>query len=260
MSIHETAIVGNHVTMGNDVTVGPFAIIEDNVIIGDGSVIGPRATIHSYVEIGKNNKIAGYADVGGEPQDVKYTGFESWLKLGDGNIVREFVTLHRSARENEATIIGDNNFFMAYSHVAHDCIVGSNVAMVNYSGLSGHVEVGDNVLISGAALVHQFVKIGSYAMVGGATRLTQDVIPYTLVNGAPPALYGLNVVGLRRAGFDRETRSKMKSALNIIRRSSGREEMMEQLSSSEEIRCPQTENMIKFIKDSERGLVLKRHE
>ncbi len=259
-AIHKTAIVGDNVKIGRGVTIGPYAIIEDHVIIGDDCVIGPRATIHNYVEMGKGNRISGFADVGGDAQDVKFTGFESWLRLGDGNTVREFVTLHRSSRENGATLIGDRNFFMAYTHVAHDCVIGSDVTVVNYAALSGHVEVEDHAFISGAALVHQFVKIGRYTMIGGASRVTQDVIPYTLVNGAPPALYGLNIVGLRRAGFDRDVRGRMKEALSVIMKSGGREELLSGLKEIAGDDCPQITHIIDFIGRSERGLVIKRHE
>ncbi|HOO59593.1 MAG TPA: acyl-ACP--UDP-N-acetylglucosamine O-acyltransferase [Candidatus Mcinerneyibacteriales bacterium] len=258
-SIHPTAIIGEDVQLGVGVFVGPYAVIEDHVKIGDGCSVGAHALIHSYVSMGRENKIYPFCDIGGEPQDIKFENKESWVVMGDRNLIREYATIHRSSNAGGKTVLGNDNFLMGHAHIGHDCQVGDHVVMVNFTALGGYVTVEDRAFISASCLVHQFCKIGTLVMLGGASHITQDVIPYTLVGGYPPRIFGLNIVGLRRAGFDRETRSTLKEALSVIRKSSSREEMLKTLEGLGPEKCPELAHLIAFINKSERGLLLKEN-
>ena len=258
-SIHPTAIIGEDVQLGEGVSVGPYAVIEDHVKIGENSSVGAHAVIHSYVSMGRENRIYSFCDIGGEPQDIKFEKKESWVEMGDRNLIREYATIHRSSNEGGKTVLGNDNFLMGHAHIGHDCTVGDQVVMVNFTALGGYVTVEDRAFISASCLVHQFCKVGTLAMLGGASRITQDVLPYTLVSGYPPRVFGLNIVGLRRAGFERETRSVLKDALTVIRKSPSREEMLKALGELGPEKCPELAHMIAFINRSERGLLLKEN-
>jgi len=202
--IHNTAIVSNKAKLGNNIKIGPFAIIDDEVEIGDNVEIGPKAHIISGSIIGNNNYIGEGTLIGDAPQDLKYKGGKSFVKIGDNNVIREYVTIHRSNTEGKATIIGNNNFIMAMAHIAHDCVIGNNVIIVNYAGLSGHIHIDDYAFISGLTAIHQNVRIGAHAMVGGGIRVTKDIMPFVLVSDNPIRVCGLNKVGLKRRNFSPE--------------------------------------------------------
>jgi len=256
--IHSTAIVGKNIELGNDVTIGPYVVIDDHVFIGDKTRVESHATIHKYVKMGENNHIYAHADIGGDPQDIKYEGGETWLDVGDNNIIREYATIHRSSIPGEKTIVGNQNFIMAYAHIGHNCLIGNQTFIVNSTDISGHVEVEDKAFVSGGTVVHQFVKIGSMCMIGGGSRIIQDVLPYTMVVGNPATLYGLNIVGLRRNNVSAPVRQAMKQALNIIKKGGNKEKLVETLSVLDIAQIPEILHMIEFIKKSNRGL-LKKH-
>ncbi|MDL2209458.1 acyl-ACP--UDP-N-acetylglucosamine O-acyltransferase [Desulfovibrio sp. OttesenSCG-928-O18] len=256
VTIHPTAQVSPKAEFGENVTIGHCAVIEDNVYIGDNSRVEAFASVKAYTKMGKNNVIHSYAMVGGIPQDLKFHGEESWLELGDNNNVREFATLHRGTEGGGGvTRIGNTNLFMAYTHIAHDCIIGNNVIMSNNATLAGHVVVEDGAIIGGLSAVHQFSRIGKNAFVGGMSGIGMDVPPYMLASGYRADLHGPNLVGLRRIKADRETLAAIKSIYRIIWISgTPRKEALEQVE-YEFATIPQAQEIVAFIRASERGVL-----
>ncbi len=253
--IHETAIVSKEAEIGKNVTAGPFAIIDGNTVIGDGCEIGPRAHILDGARIGRNNYIGEGTLIGNAAQDVKFKGGESFVKIGDNNVIREYVTINRANKEGGETVVGDNNFIMIMAHIAHDCRIGSNITIVNWAGITGHVEVGDCAFVSGLSAIHQNVRIGTHSMVGGGIKLTKDVMPYTMVSDNPARLGGLNIVGLKRRGFSGEKIALLKKAYSIFFREKKTvkeaiKEIKGRLEQAEEIK-----NFIDFAESSKRGIV-----
>jgi UDP-N-acetylglucosamine acyltransferase len=216
-SIHRTAIVAAGARLGAGVEVGPYAVIEDDVEIGDECRIGPHAVIHRQVRLGARNRIHAHAVIGGSPQDLSFKDADTWLVIGDDNIVREGVTIHRATRTETPTRIGSHCFLMAYAHVAHDCQLGDGVILTNNVNLGGHVEVGDDCMLGGGAGVHQFVRIGAQAMVSAHALLRKDALPFTLVGGEPVRHYRLNTVGLRRRGITGERYQALEQAFRALR-------------------------------------------
>ena len=253
MSIHPTAIIGKKAEIAAEVEIGPFTIIEDDVNIAPGVKIGSSVYIFSGTEIGENTQIHIGAVLGHEPQDITFENKSSFLKIGKENIIREYVTIHRGTKENSSTIIGDNNFLMGFSHVAHNCNIGNNVILVNGTLLAGYVTIEDNAFISGNSVVHQFVKIGRLAMIGGLARVTKDVPPYMLLKG-DSLIQTVNVVGIKRAGFSEEVKVEIRKAYKILYKmdlnvSQALEKMEKELKPSKEIN-----HLIEFIRNSERGI------
>lgn len=216
MNIHPTAIVDVKAELGADVEIGPYSIIGAQVVIGARVVIGPHVHITGHTTIGEDCRIHTGAVLGEPPQDRKYANEVSYLRVGCRNIIREFVTLHLAVGADNATVIGNDNMLMAYSHVAHNCRVGNNVYIANYVGLSGGCQVDDRVLLGGMSGLHQFVHIGRMVMVGGYCKVNHDIPPFVMFDGTPPKLYGLNTVGLRRAGFSAELRDHLKKAYRLV--------------------------------------------
>lgn len=214
--IHPTAIVDPSAQLHPTVRVDPYAIIGSQVKIGANTIVGSHAIIDGCTEIGANNKIFPGAAIGLEPQDLKYKGANSLVKIGDNNQIREYVTVNKATEEGEATIIGDNNLLMAYSHVAHNCIVENNVIIANNVAMAGHVVIESQAVISGVLGIHQFVHIGRMAMVGGMSRINRDVAPYMLVEGNPAKVRSLNFVGLKRRGLGKEELRQLKKAFRIL--------------------------------------------
>ena len=207
--IHESAVVSEKAS------VDPMAYIGENCIIGDYAKIGFGAVVEKYTTVGENTVISANAHVGGDPQDISYNGEETKLEIGRSCVVREFSTIHRgSSSGDRVTKIGDNCYIMSYGHIGHDCKIGDNVIITSYSGISGHVEVGDYAVISGFTAIHQFVRIGRLSMVGGMSKIVKDVPPYTLVDGNPARIKGLNIVGLKRRGISPGVISSLKKALS----------------------------------------------
>lgn len=252
--IHNTAIIHPNAEIAEDVVIGPYAVIGEFVKIGGGSKIGPHTLINGWTEIGGNNDIGPSVVIGTPPQDIGYKGQRAFVKIGDNNILREFVTIHRASKEDGYTTIGSGNYFMAYCHVAHDCKVGNNIIMANNAGLSGHVEVGDNAVISGMLGVHQFVRIGTMCMVGGMSRVLRDIVPYVITEGHTAAPRGLNVIGLRRNGVGSETRSEIKKAYKILFRSGlTTQEALSRIKT--EVRdTKEIQEFVRFVEGSKRGI------
>ena len=216
-NIHPAAFVDKQAELDEDVVVSAFAYIGPKVYIGKGTIIKPHTYIEENTKIGKNNIIGPYAVIGTPPQHLEYKGEETWVEIGDGNIIREFATIHRgTAKDQGLTRIGNNCLLMSYVHIAHDCFVEDNVIMANGATLGGHVRVGKRVVMGGFSAVHQFCRIGAYAFIGAMSGVDKDVPPFVKVFGIPAKIQGLNLVGLRRAGFTKEDIRKLSQALGIF--------------------------------------------
>jgi UDP-N-acetylglucosamine acyltransferase len=255
LDIHQTAVVDRRARLDDDVVIGPYAIIGPDVTIGAGTHIGPHVVIEGRTTLGRENRVHAGAVLGGPPQDLKYRGEATYLKIGDRNTIRECVTLSLACIEGETTIIGDGCLLMAYVHVGHNCRIGNNVILANSVNLAGHVEVHDFASIGGLTPVHQFVRIGSYCFVGGGSRVPKDVVPYIKVAGNPLELAGVNTIGLERRGFDEERRATIKRAYRTLFRSG-----LNVTQATERLRAeagPDDEDLqtlIRFIETSERGI------
>ncbi|HXI13073.1 MAG TPA: acyl-ACP--UDP-N-acetylglucosamine O-acyltransferase [Thermoanaerobaculia bacterium] len=255
--IDPTAIVSREASLANDVIVGPYAIIDGPVTIGAGSVVGPFTRIEGPTSIGERNRFFGHSSIGTEPQDLKFKGERTELKIGNDNTFREFVTLNRGTTGGGAvTQIGSHNFFMTSSHVAHDCQVGSHVIFANSATLAGHVEVGDFSTIGAFSAVHQFCRVGEHAFIGGFTVATQDVLPYVKTVGSRPAkTYGVNSIGLARKGIPPETIDALQKAYRILIRSKLRAEEALVRISDELALYPETRYLVEFVKSATRGII-----
>ena len=253
--IHPSAIIDARAQIDTDVEIGPFAVIGPNVRIGRGTRVGAHSVIDGWTEIGADNQIFHFAAVGGIPQDLKYKGEETWLKIGDRNIIREFTTLQPGTVTGIGeTVIGNVNLFMAYCHVAHDCVVANRVIMANGSTLAGHVEVESFAILGGLSAVHQFTRIGESVMLSGGAMVGQDVPPYTIAAGDRARLRGLNIVGLRRRGFSDGTLGQIKKAYKILVFSKLRlEEALGRIRSELSV-GPEILHFVEFIEKSERGI------
>lgn len=217
-NIHSTACIAENVTLGEDVTIGPFAVIESDVEIGARCQIGPHAVVQRYVKMGGGNILHPHAVLGGLPQDLGFNPETvTWLEIGDGNQFREGFTAHRATKEKGATRIGSGCYFMNNSHVAHDCSIGDNTIFANNVAIGGHVEIGRKVFMGGGVVVHQFCRVGSYAIVQGTTGLNMDVIPFMLIGGRPAKHYRLNTIGLRRAGITGDRYKVLETAFRRLR-------------------------------------------
>lgn len=258
--IHESAVVSKSAIIGNNVQIGPYCVIGDNVEIGDGSIIGPNAVIHGWTSIGKDCRIFQFASVGEDPQDLKFKGEKSYTFIGDRTVIREGATIHRATGEENETRIGNDCLLMAYIHVAHNCILGNHVIMSNLASCAGHAVVEDRVVIGGMAGVHQFVKIGRNAMVGGMSKLVQDVVPYTIVDGHPAKVVGINSVGISRAGIPLESRHNIKKAYKILYRSGLTLTEAIAVIEQEVDSCEEVEHLLRFLRNAERGICRERRD
>ena len=217
--IHPTAIVAPDAHIGQGVYIGPYSVVESGTSLGDNTRLDSHVVVRSGTSIGKRCRIWPHAILGGDPQDVKYRGEETFLEIGDDNIFREMVTIHRATGEGGKTIVGNDNLLMAYAHIGHNCVIGSNVMLSNSCGLSGHVTIEDKTVVGGFVGVHQFVHIGKMCMIGGLSKVVQDVPPFCTCDGRPAKVHGLNIRGLRRNGVDSETRNNVGNAFKLLYRS-----------------------------------------
>jgi len=253
--IHATAIIDATAELDTGVEVGPYSVIGPRVQVGKNTRIGPHVVIDGFTEIGEGCTIFQFASLGAIPQDLKYKGEESRVIIGSNNTIREFVTINRgTALSGGKTLIGNNNLFMAYSHVAHDCTIGNHVVLANSATLAGHIEMEDHAILGGLAAVHQFVRLGCHCIIGGLSGVNQDIPPYMMANGQRAQLYGLNIEGLKRHRFSPEAVGNLKKAYRIIFRSGLTvEKALDQLSA--EIRnSAEVNHLISFIRSSTRGI------
>lgn len=254
--IHRTALIDPTARLGRDVSVGPYAIVGPHVTIGDGCVISAHAVLERNVRLGTGVKV-GYGSVlGSDPQDLKYKGEETWVEIGDDTIIREYCTVNRGTTSTGKTTVGERCFIMTYVHLAHDCVVGNDVILANGIQMAGHVTVDDRAIISGLTPIHQFVRIGTYAFVGGASRVNQDVPPFTKAVGNPVHLYGLNSVGLQRAGFAPDVKLALKRAYRLLFNSDLTVSQGIARARAELPSLAEVETFLRFIEESHRGVLV----
>ncbi|WP_290784157.1 acyl-ACP--UDP-N-acetylglucosamine O-acyltransferase [Halomonas sp.] len=253
--IHSTALVDPAARLADDVEVGPFTVIGPDVEIGPGSRIGPHVVIKGPTVLGARTRIFQFASVGEDCQDKKYAGEPTRLVMGDDNVVREGVTLHRgTVQDRGETTIGSRNLFMAYVHVGHDCVIGNDCILANQVTLAGHVRLGDFAILGGLAAVHQFCHFGTHAMAGGGSIITKDTPAYVMINGNPAQVHGLNLVGLKRRGFSREALKALSEAYRLVyRQGLNVEQALEEI--RRRFQLAETEAFVSSIEASTRGII-----
>ena len=254
--IHQTAIIDSSAIIASDVQIGAYSIIGAHVEIESGTWIGPHVVINGPAKIGKNNRIYQFASLGEAPQDLKYKGDPTRLELGDNNTIREYVTFNRGTKEgNGVTRIENNNLFMAYVHVAHDCHVGSNIVFANSASLAGHVTVEDFAILGGFTLVHQFSRIGGYAMTSMGSAINRDVPPYLIVSGNYAKPIGVNKIGLKRRGFSDDAIRAITNAYKLLVRSHKSRDEVNAAVLPLMQQYPEVQRFVDFINASQRGII-----
>lgn len=254
MKIHSTSLISKEANLASDIEVGPYSIIGAKVNVGAGTKIGSFCVLEGPTTIGKNCKIFTGAIIGSAPQDLKYKDEETTLIIGDNNIIREYSTLNRGTHESGKTVVGNNNLLMAYAHIAHDCVVGNDCILANNATLAGSVTLEDRVIVGGLTAIHQFCKVGILSIIGGCSKVTQDIPPYVTSDGHPAKIFGLNLIGLKRANIKEEAIKDLRKAYRIIFQSgllisSAIEKIQKELPNHAEIK-----HLVEFIKNSKRGI------
>jgi len=255
--IHPSAVVSPKSELGTDVEIGPYCVIGDEVRIGDRTRLHAHLVVEGPIVIGADNEFYPFSSIGARSQDLKYAGEPTGARIGDRNTFREFVTVHRGTTSEADTVIGSDNHFLAYAHVAHDSVVGNHCILSNAATLGGHVTIEDYVILSGLAGVHQFCRVGAHSLIGGCTKIVQDVPPFTIADGHPAQLRGLNIVGLQRRGFSEEQIRTLKNAYKtlFLKKEANLAAQTEVLVAS---KTPKDENVLKileFLQSSKRGVV-----
>ncbi|MEO8432168.1 MAG: acyl-ACP--UDP-N-acetylglucosamine O-acyltransferase [Acidobacteriota bacterium] len=253
-AVHPTAIVAEGAILEEDVEIGPYAVVEENVRLGKKTRVGAHAHLSGPAEFGEGNRIFPHAVLGLEPQDLKYHGEPTRLVVGSRNVFREFMTVHRGTTTGRGeTVIGDEGYFMSYSHVAHDCRIGSRVVFANCAALAGHVDVGDHAILGAFAAAHQFTRIGKYAFVGAYAQLRQDVLPFSKTDGIEAKTYGLNTIGLKRNGFSDERLEGLNKAYRLLVKSKLNTTQALERIEAEITGKPDVDDLVAFIRESRRG-------
>jgi len=253
--IDPSARVSPRAVLHDGVEIGPFSIIGDEVEIGEGTRVGPHCLIQGPTSIGRECTLTGYASVGGPPQDLKYKGEKTRLTIGDHNTFREFVTINRGTTHGGGiTTIGSHNLFMAYTHVAHDCILGDSIVMGNLATLAGHVEVEDHVILGGLSAAHQFTHIGAYAIIGGGSMISLDIVPFAKASGDRARIFGTNTIGLKRNGFSEDAIKAIAKAYKIIFKQGRTLKDALAALEAEFTGTPEIERLVAFIRKSSRGI------
>jgi len=254
--IHPTAIIAPDADIAADVEIGAFAIVGEGCTIESGCVIAPRATLERNVTLGREVKVGICTVLGGAPQDLKYAGEETSVEIGDGTVVREYVTVKRGTAHSFKTTVGENCLLMSYVHVGHDCRIGNSVILSNVVQLAGHVTIEDKAIISGMSAVHQFTRIGRHSFIGGMSRVSKDIPPFLKAVGNPVKLYGLNTIGLQRSGMDEETIRELKRAYRLLFRSDLNVTQAIERAQTEIEPLAEVKELIRFVEASERGVVI----
>ena len=255
MTLHPTAVIDPGAELGRDVEIGPYVVVGPHVVISDGVRIAPHAVIESHTLIGSHCEIGVGVVVGGPPQDAKYRGEPTRVEIGEGTRIREYATINRGSVATGRTVVGRRCFLMSYTHVGHDCVLEDDVTLTNAVQLGGHVHLEQGVTIGGASAVHQFARVGTQAFIGGGSRVAQDVPPYAKASGNPLRLYGINAVGLRRAGLHPEARLALKRAFRLLCNSDlTTSEALDRLRTAEP--TPEVARLLEFFSHSDRGVLV----
>lgn len=254
--VHPTAIVSDDAVLASGVEIGPFAIVGPGCELGEGCVIAPRATLERNVKLGRKVRIGVGAVLGGDPQDLKFQGEETTVEIGEGTVIREYSTINRGTSESFKTTVGRSCFIMSYVHLAHDCHLGDGVILANGVQLAGHVRIEDRAIISGLSAVHQFVRIGRHSFIGGCSRVSKDIPPFLKAVGNPVKLYGLNTVGLQRAGFDETTLRELKRAYRLFFNSDLNISQALERAEQDLDQRPEVQELMRFLEASGRGVVV----
>ncbi|MBQ7529173.1 acyl-ACP--UDP-N-acetylglucosamine O-acyltransferase [bacterium] len=256
--IHPTAVVHPKANIGEGVNIGPFSVIGENVTIGEGTEVMSSVIIDGWTTIGKNNRIYHGASIGLAPQDFSYKGQRAFVEIGDNNDIREYVTIHRAANEDGLTYVGSDNLLMAYVHVAHNCHVGNQVTIANYAGMAGHTVVEDQAVLGGLVGIHQHTRIGRLCMIGGCSKINKDIPPFSIVDGNPCRIFGMNFRGMRRRGIDQKSRLAVQTAITILgSRGLNIDEAVETILREVE-QTPEVVHLVEFIKGSSRMGILNK--
>lgn len=264
MTIHPTAVIDPRAELHETVKIGPYVVIDGNVTIGPETVVDSHTVISGNTAIGARNRIGSFATIGAPPQDITYKGEPTELIVGDDNLIREYVSLHRGTAAGKGkTVIGNANMFMSYTHIAHDCMIENNVIMANAATLAGHVSIGNHANLGGFVGVHQFCRIGAYSYVGGMSGISLDVPPYVILTGVRNRMRitGINKIGLRRSGMSKETIARLDDAFRIIFRSpqlvlkDALEKVKDEMSD-----CPEVVSIVEFFQSSKRGVVKRTND
>lgn len=254
-NIHPTAVIHSKAQIADGVEIGPYTVVGEHVKIGKDTRISSHVLIEGWTTIGERNQILSFSSIGTPPQDIGYRNEETALIIGNDNVIRECATIHRATtKQDRKTVIGNNNFLMAYSHVAHDSTLGNHIIMANSVALGGHIVIEDYAILGGIVAVHQFVRIGAYAIVGGMTGVSMDIPPYVSASGGRAQLYGLNLVGLKRRGFTDEAINTLKKVYKIIFRSGLTQDEAFQKVQAEFPGSPEAAHFVEFMKNSKRGV------
>jgi UDP-N-acetylglucosamine acyltransferase len=253
--IHPTAIIDPSATIGEGTRIGPYCIIGSHVLLGERSHLHSHVTIMGPTEIGEGNEFYSYASIGQQTQDLKYAGEPTFLKIGDRNCFREFVTINRSTAANGKTVVGNDGNFLAYTHIGHDCIVGDRVTFSNNGTLAGHVTVEDDANIGGLSAVHQFCRIGKHVMIGGCTKIVQDVPSFMIADGNPAEIRGINQIGLERCGFSAEAIRELREAYKILYRGTLNTAQAVSLLQEKHPESAVIQTLLHFIATSQRGII-----
>jgi UDP-N-acetylglucosamine acyltransferase len=254
--IHPTAIISPQARLGERLSIGPYCVIGADVELGDDCQLHSHVVIDGPCSIGSHNEFYPFSAIGGKTQDLKYIGEPTFLEIGSRNVFRENTTIHRGTHATLPTRIGDDNLFLCYSHVAHDCQVGNHVILSNNGTLGGHVEVADHAIISGLAAVHQFCRIGAHSIIGGCSKITQDIPPFMIVDGNPGAVRGLNLVGLQRRGFQEDDLKSLRYAYKklFLRKDQNMATSLSSLKASVSANNSHCLQLIHFMESSARGV------
>jgi UDP-N-acetylglucosamine acyltransferase len=256
MKVHPTAIIHPGAQLADDVTVGPYSLIGEHVELHAGTEVMSHVVIDGHTRLGENNRVFPYASIGLAPQDLKYNGEPTRVEIGEGNAIREFVTIHRGTAEGDGiTRIGKHNLLMAYAHIAHDCQLGDNVIMANGASLAGHVVIQDHATVGAYTMIHQFCRIGAYSFLGSATLVNQDILPYSKTSAPRPVeVYGSNRLGLERRGLSKEDLKDLEAAFRLLTRSKLNTTQALEAIAAKGFQSPHVKALVEFIKTSERGV------
>jgi len=256
MSVHPTAIIHPRAQLAGNVNIGPYSTIGENVELGEGTEITSHVVIDGRTRLGKDNRVFPFTTIGLAPQDLKYSGEPTAVEIGDGNTIRECVTIHRGTTDGDGvTRIGSHNLIMAYVHIAHDCDLGNYIIMANGASLAGHVEIQDHATVGAFTMIHQFCRIGAYCFLGSATLVNQDILPYSKTSAPRPMeVYGTNRVGLERRGLAKEDIKDLEAAFRLLTRSKLNTTQALEAIAAKGFQSPHVQALVEFIKTSERGV------